>query len=104
MNRGTSQSLELLGQDGQTEWTVDLQEDGDPGDEDAYKYRLAVPPFHGYSADGDATGQLIYADYGQKEVSSSRSNHLAAKADRDYFPRTTINSLLEVSISQGRLS
>ncbi|KAF9058018.1 hypothetical protein BJ165DRAFT_1425174 [Panaeolus papilionaceus] len=67
MNRGTSQSLELLGEDGQAEWTVDLQEDGDSGDEDAHKYRLAVPPFHGYSADGDATGQLIYANYGQKE-------------------------------------
>lgn len=70
MDRGISQSLEILSEDGNSEWIADLEEDGDPGDADAHKYRLAVPPFHGYSADGDVTGQLIYANYGRKEVHS----------------------------------
>ncbi|KAF9053208.1 hypothetical protein BJ165DRAFT_1338917 [Panaeolus papilionaceus] len=67
MNRGINQELEILDEDGEVEWTAGLQEDGDPGDADAHKYRLAVPPFHGYGADGDVSGQLVYANYGLKE-------------------------------------
>ncbi|PPQ63412.1 hypothetical protein CVT24_004922 [Panaeolus cyanescens] len=67
LNQGISQTLEILNEDGKVGWTADLLEDGDPGDEDAHKYRLSIPPFHGYSADGDVTGQLVYANYGQKE-------------------------------------
>ncbi|KAF8812309.1 Zn-dependent exopeptidase [Phlegmacium glaucopus] len=67
MNTGLDQSLEVLDNDGNLIWSADLVEDGDPRDEDAHKYRDAIPPWHGYSADGDVTGQLVYANYGAKE-------------------------------------
>ncbi|KAF8843077.1 hypothetical protein BDN67DRAFT_946103, partial [Paxillus ammoniavirescens] len=60
-------SLELFGSDGKSVWTADLLEDGDPGDETAAKYKHAIPPFHGFSASGEATGQIVYADYGTKD-------------------------------------
>lgn len=68
MNTGTDQSLAILKSDGTPEWTADLIEDGDPRDEDAHKYRETIPPWHGLSCDGDVTGQLVYANYGLKEV------------------------------------
>ncbi|KAF8969506.1 hypothetical protein BDZ97DRAFT_2055919 [Flammula alnicola] len=67
MNTGLEQSLQILNADGSPLWTADLVEDGDPRDEDAHKYRDAVPTWHGLSCDGDVTGQLIYANYGFKE-------------------------------------
>lgn len=69
MNTGVEQALEILDDQGNAKWSADLVEDGDPRDEDAHKYRDTIPPWHGYSADGDVTGQLIYANYGDKEVS-----------------------------------
>ena len=44
-------------------------EDGDPRDEDARKYRDTISTWHGFSADGDVIGQLVHANYGDKEVS-----------------------------------
>ncbi|EAU84674.2 vacuolar protein sorting-associated protein 70 [Coprinopsis cinerea okayama7 len=35
--------------------------------EDAAKYRLAVPVWHGLSFHGEATGNLVYANYGTQE-------------------------------------
>ncbi|KAH9482787.1 putative glutamate carboxypeptidase [Psilocybe cubensis] len=67
MNTGVEQALEILDDNGDAIWIADLVEDGDPRDEDAHKYRDTIPPWHGYSADGDVTGQLIYANYGGKE-------------------------------------
>lgn len=67
LNTGTEQSLEILDAQGGSIWTADLVEDGDPRDEDAHKYKDVIPPWHGLSCDGDATGQLIYANYGRKE-------------------------------------
>ncbi|KAF8969498.1 hypothetical protein BDZ97DRAFT_1653974 [Flammula alnicola] len=67
MNTGLEQSLQILNTDGTSLWTADLVEDGDPRDEDAHKYRDAIPTWHGLSCDGDVTGQLIYANYGLKE-------------------------------------
>ncbi|KAF9058017.1 Zn-dependent exopeptidase [Panaeolus papilionaceus] len=67
MNTGLDRSLEILGEDGNSEWTADLLEDGDPRDEDAHKYKETIPSWHGLSAEGDVTGQLVYANYGRKE-------------------------------------
>jgi N-acetylated-alpha-linked acidic dipeptidase len=69
MNTGNADgiSLELLGQDGGSVWTADLLEDGDPGDETAAKYKHAIPSWHGLSAPGEATGPIVYANYGTKE-------------------------------------
>lgn len=68
MDIGTEQSLMILNSDGTPAWTANLVEDGDPNDPDAHKYSDAIPPWHGLSADGDVTGQLVYANYGRKEV------------------------------------
>ncbi|KAF8213851.1 hypothetical protein K438DRAFT_1660450 [Mycena galopus ATCC 62051] len=64
MDTGREQRLEILDQDGNAAWKADLVEDGDPLDADAYKHRDSVPTWHGASGDGDAQGQLIYANYG----------------------------------------
>jgi len=67
LNTPLDRSLDILGEDGQATWSADLVEDGDPLDEDAHKYKDAVPTWHGLSRDGDVEGQLIYANYGTKE-------------------------------------
>lgn len=67
MNTPLDRSLEILGEDGEPVWSADLVEDGDPRDPEATLYRDAVPTFHGFSKDGEAEGQLIYANYGSKE-------------------------------------
>lgn len=69
LNTPLDRSLDILGNDGRAVWSADLVEDGDPLDEDAHKYRDAVPTWHGLSRDGIAEGQLVYANYGTKEVS-----------------------------------
>lgn len=67
MNTPLNHSLEILEKDGSVAWTAQLEEDGDPLDEDAANARLAVPVFHGLSKDGDVTGELFYANYGRQE-------------------------------------
>ncbi|KAK0453699.1 Zn-dependent exopeptidase [Armillaria borealis] len=67
MNTPLDRSLDILGEDARSVWSADLTEDGDPLDEDAAKYKDAVPAWHGLSADGEATGQLVYVNYGTKE-------------------------------------
>ncbi|KZT71471.1 Zn-dependent exopeptidase [Daedalea quercina L-15889] len=67
MNTPVNHSLLVLSEDGETVWEADLEEDGDPADPDASKYRTAVPAWHGLSKDGEAEGELIYANYGRKE-------------------------------------
>lgn len=69
LNSPLDRSLDILADDGAVIWSADLLEDGDPGDKVAHEYRTAVPPFHALSADGDATGQLVYANYGNKQAS-----------------------------------
>ena len=69
LNTGLAQSLDILGNGANSIWSADLVEDGDPRDEVAHKYRDTIPTWHGLSADGDVTGQLVYANYGGKEVS-----------------------------------
>lgn len=69
LNTGLDRSLEILNNEGAPIWSADLEEDGDPRDEDAHKYRDTIPTWHGLSCDGDVTGQLVYANYGTKEVS-----------------------------------
>ncbi|KAN0097547.1 hypothetical protein V8E55_001993 [Tylopilus felleus] len=69
MNIGNADgiSLEILGQHGQPIWIADLLEDGDLRDETAAKYKHAIPPWHGYSAAGQAAGPIVYANYGTKD-------------------------------------
>lgn len=67
MNTGLDRALEILDDSGKVTWAAELEEDGDPRDEDAHKYRDAIPAWHGLSCDGDVTGQLVYANYGRKE-------------------------------------
>ncbi|KAH8096736.1 Zn-dependent exopeptidase [Cristinia sonorae] len=67
MNTGKEVGLEILGDDGDTVWTADLVEDGDPRDPEAAKYKDAIPAWHGLSADGVAEGEVIYVNYGNKE-------------------------------------
>lgn len=69
LNTPLDRSLQILGSQGEVLWTADLVEDGDARDEEAHKYKDAVPTWHGLSCDGDVTGQLVYANYGLKEVS-----------------------------------
>ncbi|KZT02146.1 Zn-dependent exopeptidase [Laetiporus sulphureus 93-53] len=68
MNTSISHSLELLDEEaGKAVWTAELEEDGDPRDPEVAKYRVAVPVWHGLSADSEAEGELVYVNYGRKE-------------------------------------
>ena len=67
MNTPLNHSLDILDESGNVVWTAQLEEDGDPLDEDAANARLAVPVFHGLSKDGNVTGNLFYANYGRQE-------------------------------------
>lgn len=67
INTGLDQSLEILDENGTVLWAADLVEDGDPRDPEAHKYKAAIPSWHGLSANGDVTGQLVYVNYGLKE-------------------------------------
>ena len=46
---------------------LELREDAIDEDEASVKYRDVIPPFHGYSANGNVTGRLIYVNYGRLE-------------------------------------
>ncbi|KAI0772109.1 Zn-dependent exopeptidase [Trametes elegans] len=67
MNTPLERSLSILDDGGKPLWEAELEEDGDPGDPDAAKHKDAVPTFHGFSADGEVTGKLIYVNYGSKD-------------------------------------
>ncbi|KAG5650582.1 hypothetical protein H0H81_011721 [Sphagnurus paluster] len=67
LNTPLDRSLQILGENGETVWTANLVEDGDPLDPEAAKYRDYIPTWHGLSKDGDVEGQLVYANYGSKE-------------------------------------
>ncbi|KAI0832612.1 Zn-dependent exopeptidase [Trametes gibbosa] len=66
MNTPLDRSLTVLNEDGSTLWDAELEEEADPRDPEATKHKDAVPAFHGFSADGEVTGPLIYANYGLK--------------------------------------
>jgi hypothetical protein len=96
LNTPLDRSLQILGEDGNAVWTADLEEDGDPLDEDAHRYRNNVPAWHGLSKDGDAEGQLVYANYGTKEV--IKGLLLCDSLLRRSVSRTMMNLLLQVLI------
>ncbi|KIK69969.1 hypothetical protein GYMLUDRAFT_212939 [Collybiopsis luxurians FD-317 M1] len=60
-------SLDILDDAGNSVWSADLREDGNPLDEDAAKYRDAIPAWHGLSGPGEGLGQLVYVNYGTYE-------------------------------------
>ena len=47
--------------------SFDLREPVIDEDPTSIKYRDAVPAFHGYSANGNVTGKLVYVNYGRRE-------------------------------------
>ena len=51
-------SVDILDDKGKSVWKADLNEDGDPLDEDAHKYKDFVPAWHGFSSNGEAEGQV----------------------------------------------
>ncbi|KAK1235490.1 Vacuolar protein sorting-associated protein 70 [Marasmius sp. AFHP31] len=51
-------SVDILDDEGKSAWKADLDEDGDPLDEDAHKFRDFVPAWHGFSSNGEAEGQV----------------------------------------------
>ncbi|KAI0650552.1 Zn-dependent exopeptidase [Trametes meyenii] len=67
MNTPLDHALSVLDADGNTIWEAELEEGSDPRDPDSEKHKDAVPTFHGFSADGEAEGPLIYVNYGLKE-------------------------------------
>ncbi|KAI3621149.1 vacuolar protein sorting-associated protein 70 [Moniliophthora roreri] len=67
MDTPLGRSLDLLNEEGYSAWHVDLEEDGDPADPDAYEYRNFIPAWHGFSGHGEAEGHLVYVNYGTKE-------------------------------------
>lgn len=67
MNTPLDRALQIVDGDGNTIWDADLVEDGDPLDPEAAKYKDYIPTWHGLSRNGEAEGQLIYANYGRKE-------------------------------------
>ncbi len=67
LNTPLDRTVQILGDDGKPVWDADLVEDGDPFDPDAAKYRDVIPTFHGFSKNGSAEVQLIYANHGTKE-------------------------------------
>ncbi|EKM59322.1 uncharacterized protein PHACADRAFT_249741 [Phanerochaete carnosa HHB-10118-sp] len=67
MNTPVNHSVTILGEDGQPVWTAPLEEVADETDPEAGQYVEAVPVFHGLSASGEASGKLIYANYGRQE-------------------------------------
>lgn len=72
LDQPLGRSLEIVDESGNPVWTADLVEDGDPLDKDAHQYRDYIPTWLGYSFDGEAEGQLIYANYGLQEASLLR--------------------------------
>ncbi|KAL1946513.1 hypothetical protein VTO73DRAFT_14617 [Trametes versicolor] len=66
MNTPLDRALSIVDQNGSALWEADLVEHGDPRDPGTVKYQDVVPTFHGFSADGDVEGPLIYANYGLK--------------------------------------
>lgn len=67
MNLPKERSLQIVDDSGAALWTAEIEEDGDPLDEDAARARFDVPVFHGLSKEGDVTGKLIYANYGRQK-------------------------------------
>jgi len=55
--------LEVLDEDSNSVWTADIEEHGDPLDEDATNSLPEAPVFHGLSKGGDVSGELVSASY-----------------------------------------
>ena len=67
MNTPIERRLEVLDESGRVVWTADLEESSSTLDRDAHMYSRAVPAFHAFSQEGDASGKLVYANYGRPE-------------------------------------
>ena len=69
LNTPLDRSIEILGDNGETVWTAQIEEiaDNEELDPDAAKYAESIPTFHGLSRGGTVQGKLVYANYGRKE-------------------------------------
>jgi len=66
LNTPLDRSLAVLGDDGTTVWSANLEEIADELDSDAYAHAESIGAWHGLSSDGEAEGRLIYANYGRQ--------------------------------------
>ncbi|KDQ17213.1 hypothetical protein BOTBODRAFT_106011 [Botryobasidium botryosum FD-172 SS1] len=57
--------LEIIADDGSVEWSADLEEKAEEGD-DTSKLASYVGAWHAFSKTGDVKGKLIYVSYGRK--------------------------------------
>jgi N-acetylated-alpha-linked acidic dipeptidase len=64
MNTGLERSLDVLDDFGNSVFSANVEEIGDERDPEAEKYKHEIPAWHGLSADGDVTGQIVFANYG----------------------------------------
>ncbi|HEV7736218.1 MAG TPA: hypothetical protein VGO47_02450 [Chlamydiales bacterium] len=60
-------SLEVLDENNTVIWSANVEEAGDPLDEDATNALPDAPVFHGLSKDGNVTGDLVYASFCRPE-------------------------------------
>jgi hypothetical protein len=66
LNYPVSHRIALLNPNGAVEYEAELGEDVVPEDSTSVEPDT-VPTFHGYSANGNVTGELVYANFGQIE-------------------------------------
>jgi len=69
-------------------------------DPEANTYRTSVPAWHGLSKDGDITGELIYANYGNQEVFFMKTVFFEV----ELTPFFLLNRIMHNLLPQGRTS
>lgn len=65
--RAGGRKVAIVGPDGQVKWEAKIEEEIAYPDTKEGKARQQTPVFHGHSKSGNATGPLIYANYGSRE-------------------------------------
>lgn len=86
LNYPLDHALKLIGKDGEVKYEASLEEDvlkEDP----TTGLKDRVPTFHGYSANGNVTGEFVYANYGLK---SEFDAILEATGDPDFFKHKVV--------------
>ena len=85
LNTPLQRSLEILGEDGNSVWQANLEEEVDEADPDAFEHGDVVPAFHGLSANGEVEGKLVYAHYGRKQDYDALVDAGMSNTSSDFF-------------------
>jgi len=101
LNTPLNRSLSIVNDQGSVEWEADLEEEGDMRDPEANMYRTSVPVWHGLSKDGDITGELVYANYGNQEVFFQRF-FFFMKTGFEVTDAFFLNRIMHNLLPQGR--